>query len=99
MEITTLLNAFGMALIILFINATTWEGMIFERLCRATPKWISHPFWECIICMSPWWATGIGLPLFYNGYHFTTETIVFIFTTGGICIFIDTFVLGKREGL
>lgn len=109
-------NALQMALLILFINATTWEGMIWETIVVHTtrlfrykttikdlmdraPQWIAKPGWDCIICMSPWWATGIGLPIFYGGYHFTQETIAFILTTGGISVLIDTFVLGKREGI
>lgn len=138
----TLTNAIMMACILLFINSTTWKGMILQKLDRIVirrkrtktrvpftnwtskwdihrgayesfttyrevveeitdglPGWITMPLWECIICMSPWWSTGIGLPLFYGGYNFTPDSVAFILTTGGIAVILDTYVIGKREGI
>lgn len=118
-----------MALIILFIHAITWKGMILDKIPVPQPKWhrrrygtldedqlpfnerslkdwmdkipdwIVAPLWDCIICMAPWYGTAIGLPLFFGSWTFTPESLAFIGLTGGICVIIDTFVLGKRNGL
>lgn len=49
------------ALIVLFVQATTWEGMIFEsvgnELERALPDWLYMPLIGCPICMTPWHGT------------------------------------------
>lgn len=54
-------NAFIIAMIVLFLNSTTWEGMIFENINKILkPKWkISSPIYNCPICMTPWWGTLI----------------------------------------
>ena len=59
------------ALIVLFIHSTTWEGHIFESIKDIIkPEWkISKPIYGCPICMTPWWGSiiywlciGISIP-------------------------------------
>lgn len=107
MTMETLIAAFQMAIILLFIHAASWEGMITEyirigkwtlqELLQEVPAFISKPLYDCLICMSPWWATGLGLPLFFDGYHFTKDAVTFILLTAGISVIFDTLIVGKRR--
>lgn len=59
--------ALAISLIILFLHACSWKGMIFERIKKIIPpekyyifgKDISKPIYGCPICMTPWWGTLI----------------------------------------
>lgn len=58
-------NALIIAMIVLFIHSTTWEGMIFEgikKLIKPEGK-LYKPIYGCPICMTPWWGTLIYLIL------------------------------------
>lgn len=117
---TDLLNALGMALAVLFINATTWKGMVLDKITikprdyrsghgwrnysikdylDRAPEWLAKPLWDCLICMTPWWSFGLGLPLFYGSWSLNATAIAFILISSGISVVFDTFVIGKREGL
>lgn len=119
---TDLLNALGMGLAVLFINATTWKGMVLDKIRIKTtkeinpfnkistirtvkdyldraPEWLAKPLWDCLICMTPWWSFGLGLPLFYKSWSLNATAIAFILISSGISVVFDTFVIGKREGL
>ena len=72
-----LMISFIIALMIQFIHACSWEGMLLGwlngSLWNLTP-YLRKPLFDCPICMSPWWgslfivllwAAGcIGLPGF-----------------------------------
>lgn len=62
------MQAIYLSLIVLFIHATTWEGMIFEKIKDyIKPKGILYkPIYGCPICMTPWWGTLLYLIFFYN---------------------------------
>lgn len=55
------------------IHATTWEGMIFNRLAewlkKRLPMWICKPLFSCAICMSSVWTLVFmcffGFPAWY----------------------------------
>lgn len=54
------------ALIVLFLHACTWDGMIFsgvKRLIKPELE-ISKPLYGCPICMAFWWGTAIYLLFF-----------------------------------
>lgn len=57
-------QAFIIAFIVYFLKATTWKGMIFyqpkEKL-KWLPSFIRKPFFECPICMTPWWGIVVYL--------------------------------------
>lgn len=61
-----LTNALIIALFCLFLNATTWNGQIFNFVRKYIPpeKSISKPIYNCPICMAPWWGTIIFLVFF-----------------------------------
>ncbi len=48
-------------LIVLFLHACTWEGMIFEKVKTVIKPegWLYKPIYGCPICMTPWWGTLI----------------------------------------
>lgn len=81
---------FIIALSVLFIHVTFWEGMIFESIGKklsALPHYIRKPVYDCPICMVPWW----GSLLLYGGniaklweVQNATEWIFILFAAGGI---------------
>lgn len=78
----------------LFKYTTSLKDLL-DRL----PAMISSPLYDCIICMSPWWSIGLGWPLFFGSWQPTDESLVFLGIVVWINVLVDTFVLGKREGL
>lgn len=47
------------ALAVLFLHSTTWEGMIFHKVSvvlNEAPDWVKKPLFDCPICMTPWWG-------------------------------------------
>jgi len=76
----TILIAFA----VLFINATTWEGMIFEDVANwldtKLPEWVSKPLYGCPICMSFWYGS-----LFYIIYEgVEKEMLIVVFAAAGV---------------
>ena len=87
-----LTSAFIIALIVYFIKATTWKGMIFygviEKL-NGLPKKLKKPLFECPICMTPWWGIVIYLVGHYAGLEefneLTFQRLIFtVFAAAGI---------------
>ena len=76
------------AFAVLFLNATTWEGQIFEDVANwldtKLPEWISKPLYGCPICMSFWW--GSFAYIVYEGVEI--EMILVVFAAAGINAFI-----------
>jgi hypothetical protein len=76
------------AFAVLFINATTWEGMIFDEVANyldtKLPEWISKPLYGCPICQSFWW--GSAFYVFYRGVE--KEMLIVVFAAAGINAFI-----------
>lgn len=72
------------ALVIWFIHATTWEGMIFGFVRKKLyhfPVWIKKPLYLCVICMSPWYAVGCW---FLFGNVISLDILYFALIVGGI---------------
>lgn len=59
---------FYISLIVLFIHATTWEGMIFEKIKDfIKPEGMLYkPIYGCPICMTPWYGTIMYLVFWRN---------------------------------
>lgn len=60
-------EALTISLVVLFLHATTWDGMIFEDIKKVIkPEGMLYkPIYGCPICMTPWYGT-IFYFLFYN---------------------------------
>lgn len=83
-------------LMIHFIHACTWDGMIFGFVRRKLyyfPVWIKKPLYDCVICMSPWYAGAIW---FLFGNAPSINTIYFMLITGGINAILVT-IMGDNE--
>lgn len=90
-------QAFIIALIVYFLKATTWKGMIFygpkEKL-KNLPSFIRKPFFECPICMTPWWGTIVYLVAHFSGLpEFEELTAVRLIFTVLISSGINTVIL------
>jgi hypothetical protein len=78
------------ALGIVFIHATTWDGMIFSRVRVALwglPLWIKKPLFMCPICMTSIWGTA----LYFQPFEFIT----YLFAVGGMMTLLS-FILPDR---
>jgi len=70
-------NSLIISLIVLFLHATTWEGMIFnavKNVISPDKGWLYKPIYGCPICMTPWWGTLIYLiffPFTWQGWLLT----------------------------
>lgn len=74
---TLILNAFIIALIIMFIKATFWPGMIFEKVGEFFEKTLGEywnkPVTGCNICMTPYYGTVFYLLFHYLGVEGFSE--------------------------
>lgn len=78
------------ALGIVFIHATTWEGMIFSRVRVAlwhAPLWIKKPLFMCLICMTSIWGTA----LYFQPFEF----ISYLFAVGGLMTLLSFLLPDK----
>jgi hypothetical protein len=53
----------AISLIISFINITTHEGMILEKVNDwfwSVSPWLKKPLFECTICMCMWWGPMVA---------------------------------------
>ena len=98
-----IINALIISLMVYFIKASTWHGMIWEKprvfLEKTLPEKISKPLIGCPVCMTPWW----GLPIYLIAYYTNItgfedvriQTIVYtLFTASG---FSTLFLMFNKE--
>lgn len=82
--------AFIIALVVLFIHVTTWEGMInnwVHGIFWYAPTWIKKPLFDCPICMSIWWGAVIIIAGEFFGHwqcHGFFNEVIILFAAGGI---------------
>ena len=90
-------QAFIIAFIVYFIKATTWKGMIFYRpkeKLNGLPSYIRKPFFECPVCMTPWWGMVVYLLAHYSGIEeFAELTISRLIFTVLVSSGINTVIL------
>ncbi|MBK7885140.1 MAG: hypothetical protein IPJ81_16145 [Chitinophagaceae bacterium] len=91
------------ALVVLFIHVTTWEGMINEWVGRVfwdAPSWLKKPLFDCPICMAPWWGALIIIIGEWFGawpcYGFFKE-IIMLFAAGGINTVLIYIISSDKE--
>lgn len=85
------------ALIVYFIKASTWKGMILynskEKL-NWLPSYIRKPFFECPVCMTPWWGIIVYIIAHYSGIEeFEKLTIARLLFTVFVSAGINTVIL------
>jgi len=90
-------QAFIIAFIVYFIKATTWKGMIFYRPKEklvGLPSFIRKPFFECPVCMTPWWGIAVYLLAHYSGIReFEVLTVARLLFTVLVSSGINTVIL------
>jgi len=83
-------TALIIALVVLFLHVSTWEGMVNGWVQDVTfnwPGWIKKPLFDCPICMAPWHGVWIYTVLLYADMVPYMSIPAFILTTfmaGGI---------------
>ena len=88
-------QAVVIALVIMFLNATTWEGMIFHGIRKLIDPEaaISKPIYNCPICMGPWWGTLIYILFFHESFK---SYLLTVGAASGLCV-IAVILLAIRE--
>ncbi len=77
------------ALIVFFVHACFWEGMILDKVRYQlwnAPSWITKPLYDCPICMTPWWGSLILflIGVFTSNWLHPFIWIIHLFAAGGI---------------
>ena len=95
-------TAFLIAFNVLFLHASTWDGMINEwvrSMAFNWPVWVKKPLFDCPICMAPWWGALIMLT-----FHFATgfwkkilRIILMLFAAGGINTVLIYMISSDKE--
>lgn len=91
------------ALAVLFIHVSTWEGMINEwvhSVADSWPPWIKKPLFDCPICMSFWWgllinAIGVGSQGWQPIGLF--NAIIMVFAAGGLNAVLIYVISSDKE--
>jgi hypothetical protein len=69
-------KSLAISLIICFINITTHEGMILEKVNEwfwNVHPWLKKPLFECSVCMCMWWGPTISCcGILWFGWHFNS---------------------------
>lgn len=73
------------SLIVLFLHATTWKGMIFEKIKKIIkPEGMLYkPIYGCPICMEIWWGSLIYWIFFHNSFR---EYVLVLFASAGMSV-------------
>lgn len=96
--------AFGflIAMVILFLHACTWEGMVLDVVryrLEHLPLWVKKPLFDCPVCMAPWWGSLIiiafGLVTSYYPHPFVW--LIQLLIAGGINAAIVLLQGGKQK--
>ncbi len=70
-----------------------------KRTLEMAPELIAKPLWDCIICMSPWYALLAGWIIYGSWITPKEDQFIFFGLVIWINVLVDTFVIGKREGI
>lgn len=96
------MEALIISLIVLFLHATTWDGMIFQKIKDVIkPEGMLYkPVYGCPICMTPWWGTLIYF-IFFADFGVGTwgaisDWLITIGMAAGLSV-IWVVVLSARE--
>jgi hypothetical protein len=95
-------QAFIIAMIVLFIHACTWRGMIFEGIKKIIKPegHLYKPIYGCPICMTPYYGTIIYLIFFRIS---VTDWLLTVGTASGMSVIAVLLIdikdsLCNREG-
>ena len=81
------------SLIVMFIWATMWEGMIFGFVQKWAEKHLLEvlhkPLYDCPICSCPWYGTALYWLIWGNTWQ---EWLIVIFAAAGLnTVFVKLF--------
>jgi len=96
--------AFIIAMAVLFLHATTWEGMIFQKVPEwlwDVPVWMKKPLYSCPVCMSFWW--GVFIIVAGELFHVwpcigAFKEFLTLFVAGGINVIASSFLKPDPDG-
>lgn len=86
------------SLIVLFLHATTWKGMVFESVKNLIkPEGMLYkPIYGCPICMTPWWGSLIYW-IFFN--ISVTDWLLTVGAASGLAVIWVVFIDLKDAAL
>ena len=90
------------ALVVLFLHVTTWEGMINEWVANKAdhwPEWVKKPLFACPICMAPWWGSVIlGAMWAYSRMKIDPLSwVLIVFAAGGLNAVLIYIISADKE--
>ena len=90
-------HAFIIAMIVLFIHACTWKGMIFEGFKKILKPegHLYKPVYGCPICMTPYYGTIIYLLFFRLSF---SDGLLTIGTAAGISV-LSVLLIDIKDGI
>ena len=90
-------HAFIIAMIVLFIHACSWQGLIFEGIKKLIKPegHIYKPIYGCPICMTPYYGTIIYLLFFRLSF---TDWLLTIGTAAGMSV-ISVILIDIKDGI
>lgn len=96
-------TALIIAFVVLFLHATTWEGMVFQIVAEklhTLPEWMKKPLYDCPICMAPWWGSVILLLMCLHSGDWLDPLswLLLVFAAGGINTVLIHIIEKARHG-
>nr|WP_179415606.1 hypothetical protein [Mucilaginibacter sp. E4BP6]NYE68045.1 hypothetical protein [Mucilaginibacter sp. E4BP6] len=90
-------HAFIIAMIVLFIHACSWKGMIFEGIKKLIKPegHIYKPIYGCPICMTPYYGTIMYLLFFRLSF---VDWLLTIGTAAGMGV-ISVILIDIKDGI
>jgi len=94
---TVISHAFIIAMIVLFIHACSWKGMIFEGIKKLIKPegHLYKPIYGCPICMTPYYGTIVYLIFFRLS---VMDWLLTIGTAAGISV-LSVLLIDIRDGI
>lgn len=89
--------SFTISLVVMFIHACTWEGMILSfvpELLWNAPGWLKKILFDCPICMAPWWGSLILLfiGVFTGEFPHWIEWVLELMIAGGMNVVFSSII-------
>ena len=90
-------HAFIIAMIVLFIHACSWQGMIFEGIKKLIKPegHLYKPIYGCPICMTPYYGTIMYLLFFRLSF---VDWLLTIGTAAGMSV-ISVILIDIKDGI
>ncbi len=86
--------AFCISFVVLFVHASTWEGMLLQFIPSFfwdAPVWVKKPLFDCPVCMAPWYG---ALVMVFSGWYPDNwvQPFIILAISGGINVVASSII-------